>query len=306
MCYGGSSNLTRHPLYYFPNANHIFQVENVLYKLLDDVLAADSVVFRDMFSIPKPSKQLDTGVPIVTEGKVDTCPIVLGDVEVQTFDMYVEHLFGRPRPGSSYSHAELKDFLHFCDKYQCEMTRKFVINRINAAKFGFHPADILNLGLQYQIKDFFIFGFNQLLDIPLTQITKEHRGLMGHDAFIGLVYSKALLDEHSRIVAAEEPQILSHADGCQDPLACEEDWHSAWWNGMGRFLLDGRNPQPYYEAVKRFKEFDFGRVNHGCKLLMFSIIDRGEAFDYADNFISDICQRLAVQLIFEPGSPPQA
>lgn len=47
---------------------------------------------------------------------------------------------------------------------------------------------------------------------------------------------KLLLDEHSHIIASEEPVILTHAVDCQDPIACQEDWHSVWWNGMGRFL----------------------------------------------------------------------
>jgi hypothetical protein len=58
-----------------------------------------------------------------------------------------------------------------------------------------------------------------------------------------LVYVQAALEEHRHIVAAEEPKILMHANDCQDPVGCNEDWHedwhAIWWNGMARFLLDG-------------------------------------------------------------------
>ncbi|KAI9570856.1 hypothetical protein HD554DRAFT_1995761, partial [Boletus coccyginus] len=76
---------------------------------------------------------------------------------------------------------------------------------------------------------------------------------MSNDAFIALVYAKLLLNEHSHIIASEELVILTHAIDCQDLIACQKDWHSVWWNGMDRFLLDGRNPQPFGNAVKHFQ-----------------------------------------------------
>ncbi|KAJ8584111.1 hypothetical protein M405DRAFT_827369 [Rhizopogon salebrosus TDB-379] len=35
---------------------------------------------------------------------------------------------------------------------------------------------------------------------------------------------------------------------------------------MARFLLDGRNPQPYRDAVKRFNDLQFGRVSRGLRV----------------------------------------
>jgi len=82
-----------------------------------------------------------------------------------------------------------------------------------------------------------------------------------------------------------------HTSDCQDPIGCNEDWHAIWWNGMARFLLDGRNPQPYCEAVKCFKDLQFGRVSGGCKELMFKIIEQGTAFNHTDQFVDEACNR---------------
>ena len=39
---------------------------------------------------------------------------------------------------------------------------------------------------------------------------------------------------------------------------------------MGRYLLDGQNPQPYDEAVRQFRlEAVFGCMGKGCKEKMF-------------------------------------
>ena len=120
---------------------------------------------------------------------------------------------------------------------------------------------------------------------------------LGPDIFSSLALAKAVLDEHCRIVAAEEPHILTHTDDCQLPSACEADWHGVWWNGMGRYLLDGRNPQPYDDAVRRFKsEMEFGCMGKGCKEAMFQLIDEGTAFKRADYFIDELCDRLLAKL----------
>ena len=174
--------------------------------------------------------------------------------------------------------------------------KNFVTHCLKTFSHRFHAAELINLATVYKISALFHDAFHQLTELPITQITKEHWELMGIPVFIHLVYVKAVLDGHCHIVAAEEPQISAHADDCQYPKACEEDWHAAWWNGMGRFLLDGRNPQPYRDATKRFKEMSFGQVNEKCKMLIFHTIDEGHAFNAVDCLITDICDHLVQQL----------
>lgn len=56
---------------------------------------------------------------------------------------------------------------------------------------------------------------------------------------------------------------------------------------MARFLLDGRNPQPFGAAVKRFREMQFGRMGSGCRTLVFQVIEGGVALRHAEVFIKD-------------------
>lgn len=87
---------------------------------------------------------------------------------------------------------------------------------------------------------------------------------MGNNVFIALMYAKSVLEEHVWLVACEEPVILTHAADCQDPAACQEDWHNIWWNGMDHFLLDARNPQPFGDVLEHFRQMQFGRMSQGC------------------------------------------
>ncbi|OAX31896.1 hypothetical protein K503DRAFT_787545 [Rhizopogon vinicolor AM-OR11-026] len=210
------------------------------------------------------------------DGQSDDKPIHLDSIAREMFELFLEHTFG-----------------------SASQRPNFVISRIQANPHRFHPSQLITLAIKYHIHDIFPPAFKRLVDTPIIQLTAHHRELLGTTVFTTFVYVQAALEQHRRIVAAEEPRILVHASDCQEPAGCNEDWHAIWWNGMGRFLLDGRNPQPYCEAVKRFKDMEFGRVSRGCKELMFKIIDQGAAFNHADQFIEEACNRLVEQLIFD-------
>ncbi|OAX37464.1 hypothetical protein K503DRAFT_857339 [Rhizopogon vinicolor AM-OR11-026] len=231
---GGFSTPTRHPIYYFTSASHVFQVDNILYRLCDSVLSSFSQTFHDMFHAAA------TAGHEGLDGQSDEKPIHLDGVTREIFELFLEHAFNscRTRASGQYTIEELSN----------------------------------------------------------TFATSQHR-VLGTAVFTSLIYMQAASEQHRRIVATEVPKILMHTSDCQEPVGCNEDWHAIWWNGMGRFLLDGRNPQPYREAVKRFKVMQFGRVGRGCKELMFKILERGAAFHYADQFIEHACNRLVEQLI---------
>ena len=122
---------------------------------------------------------------------------------------------------------------------------------------------------------------------------------MGYDVFTMLVYVKALLDEQCHIFAAEPP-VMQHAANCQDRDGCIEDWRAIWWNGMGRLLLDARNPQPFHDAFNRFQCLEFGRVGEDCKQLMLSqVMGMNVPAYHAQNFINGVRRRLVKKLIKE-------
>ncbi|KAI6114660.1 hypothetical protein EDD16DRAFT_1597213 [Pisolithus croceorrhizus] len=238
------------------------------------------------------------GVGLPLEGKSDECAIPLQDQKA-TFDLFLDHIYGHSRSVGSadpYSPEELRSLLELVQKYRCAETRRFAINHIWNKRFSYHLVELIRLGHDFHILQVFSHGFMGLLKIPLKEISKEHHLLIGEEVFVAFVYAKAMLDEHCRIVACEEPVILSHASDCGDPTTCQEDWHAVWWNGMGRFLLDGRNPQPFSDTVKRFCEMQFGRMGRGCQQLMFQVLDCGVAFQYADTFVKDVCQGLVHDL----------
>ena len=155
----------------------------------------------------------------------------------------------------------------------------------------------MHLGIEYKIAELFTLGFDKLVVTPWTSIENAHRTFMGHDVFTTLVYVKALLDEQCCIVTAEPPE-MQHSCSCRDRVGCAEDWWAIWWNGMGRLLLDARNPQPYKDAFDRFQFLEFGRVSEDCKKVMLTqVMLINVPAVHERNFISSIRTRLIKKLV---------
>ncbi|KAG1814721.1 uncharacterized protein BJ212DRAFT_349069 [Suillus subaureus] len=72
---------------------------------------------------------------------------------------------------------------------------------------------------------------------------------------------------------------------------------------MACFLLDGRNPQKFYEAIERFQELEseIGRVNPECWKMMLQTVKKGTTFHLASDLVEETAQRLSAALITEPG-----
>lgn len=209
-----------------------------------------SQVLVDMF---------ETGKEDPHEGRSNQHLIEIPDLSASTFDLFIEHHprlwvllsvtvnnywpICSPHTGYKYTKEELISFLKFCDRYEWDVTKEFIVNRINVlASWKFNSMELMALAITYQVPSLFWITFWALTKISLTQLTKAQWTLIGPAIFINVALAKSALDKHCWIIAAEVPHILSHTDDCQDPSACKVDRHQVWWNGMGHYLLNGAIP----------------------------------------------------------------
>ena len=121
--------------------------------------------------------------------------------------------------------------------------------------------------------------------------------MIGPNVLQAVADVKEVLKEHNWIVATELPIITSHAADCGNPERCGEDWYAVWWNGMGRFLLDGWNPLKYDDALKRFEGLEFGEMGYRCKKDMLALVKEGFAFRHAYHCVKSVGAQLAEKLI---------
>ena len=78
--------------------------------------------------------------------------------------------------------------------YQCSLARDFVVSRIQSVRFHLHPAQLISLSIKYHTRALFLPAFEQLIDIPIIQLTAQRRELLGVTVFTSLVYLQAALD----------------------------------------------------------------------------------------------------------------
>jgi hypothetical protein len=139
----------------------------------------------------------------------------------------------------------------------------------------------------------------RLISARINDISDAECHAVGSIVWNTMFKVKERLDVHRRIIACEAPPMV-HAGTCRKQKRCEEDWKQLWWNGMGRFLLDGRNPQPYKDAVERFEKLDIGEINLDCWRAVLFIVKGQSAFEHERKLITRTANDLAKLLIVEP------
>ena len=194
------------------------------------------------------------------------------------------------------TNESLVRLLHLSRRFISLTTRLFAIHQIQQCKYHFHPAELIQLCFEFKTNVFFESAFARLVDTRLYELTKEHKQMIGPQVYHAVAETKEILDEHRRIVACEPPIIHTHASDCCDHSQCNNDWYGVWWNGMGRYILDGRNPLSFEEAFKRFEVLKFGRMSDNCKKDMLKLVKGGLGFSHSYSCIKDIGDRLAETL----------
>ena len=131
--------------------------------------------------------------------------------------------------------------------------------------------------------------------------------LIGLPVYVGLARLLEAIQEHRHILAVEEPQFRDkeplfgtfnvneatpNSPSCRDNKGCAADWHQAWWNGMGRFLLDGRKPLTWTDSFEQFKEFEFGRMHAACISRMLDRAGKAEGNTHIFMMVDQVAAQL--------------
>ncbi|KIM55066.1 hypothetical protein SCLCIDRAFT_30673 [Scleroderma citrinum Foug A] len=186
--------------------------------------------------------------------------------------------------------------LQLSQKYQSKSAREHGLKRLQNRLWHISPTKLVSISLKYQIKDVFEHAFSQLVQLHVNKLDCD---ILTIPVWNTLIMAKEQLDLHRRIVACEPPPMV-HLTRCQDRKTCDDDWRQVWWNGMGRFLLDGRNPLSFDDAMRQFQDFDYGAVCPDCWRQMLDFCKQGKAFTHERRLIDNTCQELASRLIKEP------
>ena len=182
--------------------------------------------------------------------------------------------------------------------YMSSDEREFAIKQIDNRRTSIGPCSLISLSVEHGVENLFKYSFQRLIKDPLDDLTDKKYTTLDPRIWAAILKAQSSIEMHRRIVACEPPPMM-HAPGCTRPEHCNLDWEQSWWNGVGRFLLDGRNPQPYKSAVQRFEELtNIWHVSVGCWRSMVTLLRGGLAFNQEDNYI-DLPARRSVQQLLQ-------
>ncbi|EGO01227.1 hypothetical protein SERLA73DRAFT_72184 [Serpula lacrymans var. lacrymans S7.3] len=233
------------------------------------------------------------------DGSSDENPIILEQLPCCQFDIFLAVYTSRYH-SLTFTNNKMVDLLCFSSKYLCVAAQNLAIHHISTQCWSYSDITLASIAVQYGVRTWFKHAFAHLVEVCLSQFTPAKRRLLGHPIFIAIATLHEIIYEHRCIVACEPPELEEHALDCSNHDRCTSDWAQVWWNRMGQFILDGRNPLSYKEASQRFQKFKFGWMVDGCKKKMFEVIWSNKAFGITNELIKETAVCLEKEHIFEP------
>ncbi|KAK6988994.1 hypothetical protein R3P38DRAFT_2572323, partial [Favolaschia claudopus] len=179
-------------------------------------------------------------------------------------------------------------------------TKVHALGLIKSRIWWFPAPTLISICHQYGAKIFFEQAFRWLVPADLRQLSSAQVDMIGVGTYVTLARLKGAIAQHRAIIlAAEEPQFDKygavgprHCPVCWNNEACAEDWHSAWWNSVGRALLDGRTPQTWTAALKVLASMHCGRMHLGCRQKMVEHIQGHEGNGVLSEMIDKVSRCL--------------
>ncbi|KAJ7241254.1 hypothetical protein C8J57DRAFT_1085128, partial [Mycena rebaudengoi] len=128
----------------------------------------------------------------------------------------------------------------------------------------FKPALQFRLGCDYSITNWVSNAFDELVSIPVNNISSEDTALLGGEAFAVLAKTQAQIMDH-RLTLAITPPEVSHALGCYNHYRCQSQWEDAWTSipcGVAGWLL--RDELSGAEILEKLNSFSAGTMMGEC------------------------------------------
>ncbi|KAJ7668978.1 hypothetical protein B0H17DRAFT_949562, partial [Mycena rosella] len=181
-------------------------------------------------------------------------------------------------------------------------TRVLALGLIKARSWGFSPSLLIRISFEHNTRLLFNSAFHRLATTCLRDLTSEDFKNRGVEIYVALATVKVDVQCHRQVVAAE-PAVIDEllATTCSDKVACACDWHAVWWNGMGRFLLDGHNPLSWTVSIERFEGMEFGEMGAECKVKMLKLVRTGDVYAHSYNLITGVAAQLMQDIVEDMG-----
>ncbi|KAK7027068.1 hypothetical protein R3P38DRAFT_2527114 [Favolaschia claudopus] len=272
----------RHPSLYFADGTLTLQAgdgSDIIYNVYREPLMHHSPLFKGMLSLPHaelPSlspaatnvrellaKARETGLEGLKDETAVVLPAQLKSAELDEFILFLFlHAYvlcsGEFPPSVERACAILKVSHFFAVDCGITFARTHLDNN---SDFG--PCHRFRLGFDYQIREWIIDAFDQLMGVPIGELSPEDEMLLGPRGYRAVARAQSrCLDSRLRLaVRAEEP---NHSNECLNHYSCKEEWTKMWTSTRGVLGDIIVHDFPGSRIIERLHGYPVGHMGPDC------------------------------------------
>ncbi|KAJ7041725.1 hypothetical protein C8F04DRAFT_946856 [Mycena alexandri] len=222
--------MSRHDSLYFADGTLTLQdLDGTLFNVYRHHFIAKSGFFSGMLTLPSPDQP--TPIQNASNGISDSTAVPLPPnfttVEYEKFLNFIFNVGSLDIPLVTDLCAILKTS-HF---FAAESGVQYAVHYLQAHA-NFPAALRFRMGCDYSIVSWVKAAFDDLVAVPVIDMTVEDEALLGTQAFRALVLTQAKVTDH-RMSLAVCPPLPTHATWCRNPAYCQTQWESAWTSIAG-------------------------------------------------------------------------
>ncbi|KAK6992800.1 hypothetical protein R3P38DRAFT_2568841 [Favolaschia claudopus] len=216
--------------YFCEDASLFISVDNsdIVYGVWKTRLIQVATHFGVLAILPPPKDESNTNQEVRGDGSSFDCPLKVQATE-EEFEAFLECIyFGesiallKKRPANFWIKAyDMADLYH--SELVMEMAKKHL-----AVCPDLHPANFLNLAMNWHIEEWIEPAFRALLRTPLSSLTSSQLRELGYSAYLHVAETKERISKHRALCALQAPPVVHH-NACRGAEACTSAWKYAWW-----------------------------------------------------------------------------
>ncbi|KAJ7435446.1 hypothetical protein FB451DRAFT_1464202 [Mycena latifolia] len=120
------------------------------------------------------------------------------------------------------------------------------------------------MGKDYHLRDWIAQAFDELMTVPITELSTEDETLIGWPAYRALARAQADVADH-RMTLAVCPPVPSHVSWCTSERFCASEWEAGWTSVSGILGALIREELPGSEIHDKLETYSFGAMTGDCR-----------------------------------------
>ncbi|KAJ7084091.1 hypothetical protein C8R44DRAFT_894237 [Mycena epipterygia] len=269
--------MARHDRLYFQDGSLTLKAgdgSETLYNVYQGTLMMSSEFFRGMLTLPIPAlaplsltdnakdhltKARDQGLEGTSDETAVVFPAQFKAAEIESFLVFMFlQGWSEEVPDVETARAVLKISHFFGVDTGINFARRHLNDRQELA-----AVDRLEMGFDYHIKEWIAKAFDELMGIPINDLSEEEELTMGWRAYRALAKAQAEVLDY-RLTLASKPPTPNHCNWCTNHTYCEQEWEKMWTGMSGVLGALVKEELAGSEILDKLITYPVGGMNREC------------------------------------------